>query len=141
MLYQAGHVTEIRRNRARVEFKPGPACHSCLSGYGCGLGPLLDLFRRRPGYSIWIELKIAGNRRIEVGDSVKIGLHAAELIKISSLAYLLPVVGMMIGAWLVAMLLPQWGDLSAVTGAGFGIGAGWGSLAAIRNRAPVMLIA
>ena len=51
------------------------------------------------------------------------------------------VVFAMIGVWLVAMLRPQWGDLSAVIGAGFGIGAGWGSLAAIRNRAPVMLIA
>lgn len=139
MLFQTGQVTDIRGNHARVEFKPGSACDSCISGYGCGLGPLLALFRR-PGPMIWIDLNIATDRRIEVGDPVRIGLPATELIKISSLAYVVPVVSMLIGAWLLATLLPQFGDWSAVTGAGVGVGAGWGSLAAIRNRAPVMLI-
>ena len=139
MLYQAGLVADISGTRARIEFKPGTACHGCLSGQGCGLGPLLALFRP-PGHQIWVDLDRAQVRRVEIGDSVRIGLSAVELIRISSAAYLLPVIGMLTGAWLLATLLPQFGDWSAVTGAGLGIGAGWVGLAAIRYPAPVMVV-
>jgi sigma-E factor negative regulatory protein RseC len=139
MLYQAGLVAEISRSRARIEFQPGAACQGCASGHGCGLGPLIALFRR-PGYELWVDLGGGQQNPIEIGDPVRIGLSAAQLIKISSVAYLLPIIGMLMGAWLLTILLPQFGDVSAATGAGLGIFAGWGGLAALRIPAPVMLI-
>jgi sigma-E factor negative regulatory protein RseC len=115
------------------------ACRSCSSGHGCGLGPLINLFRHR-GYQLWIDLDDAQKDSVEIGDPVRVGLSAGQLIKISSVAYLLPVIGMLTGAWFLTVLLPQFGDASALTGAGLGIIAGWRGLAALRSPSPVTLI-
>jgi sigma-E factor negative regulatory protein RseC len=139
MLYQAGLVAETKQSRARIEFKPGNACHGCSAGRGCGLGPLVALFRHR-GYQLWIDLNGVQAESVNVGDAVRIGLPAGELIKISIVAYLLPVVGMLAGGSIAAALLPQFGDVSALLGAGFGVVAGWAGLGALRSPGPFLLI-
>lgn len=138
MQYQAGFVVEIGPSGARIEVESGTVCGNCGSGRGCGLGPLIALFRR-PAYQLWVALDDAQKGSVAVGDSIRVSLSAAELIKISSVAYLVPVAGMLVGAWLVSVLLPQFGDASAVAGAGLGVLAGWAGLMAFDPPAPVLL--
>ncbi len=46
MLYRTGKIVAVRDGSARVEFENAAACGGCAAGQGCGLGPLLALFRR-----------------------------------------------------------------------------------------------
>jgi positive regulator of sigma E activity len=55
--------------------------------------------------------------RLKVGDTVRITMAGHQLLKIVSLAYLLPLLGMFSGAWLAAAAIPDASDLSAVVGA------------------------
>jgi positive regulator of sigma E activity len=139
MLYQSGLITRIHDGRAVVECEAGTSCHACLAGHGCGLGPLLTMFRRRDS-RFSVEVDIGPGQSAEVGDRVRVGLPANEIIKMSSIAYLFPLIGMLTGAWMSATLLPQFGDISGVAGALAGLFSGWAAMAATRNPAPVILV-
>ena len=145
MLFQTGQVTDIRGNPTlELSSNRASACHSCISGYGCGLGPLTGAVSAPAPYELWIDLEYRATRIVGskwVTRSV-VGLPATQLIKISSLAYVVPVVSMLIGAWLLAtILLPQFGDCERRNRSGSRSRSRGGvRLVAIRNRAPVMLI-
>ena len=54
---------------------------------------------------------------LKVGDTVRIAMAGHQFLKIVSLAYLLPLLGMFSGAWLAAVVIPVAPDISAVAGA------------------------
>lgn len=101
---------------ARIEFIRSGSCAGCSGDQGCGLGPVLAMFHRPQPHSLEFD---TGHDRLElnVGDTVRIAMAGHELLKIVSLAYLLPLLGMFCGAWLAAAALPGEPDISAVIGA------------------------
>ena len=139
MLYQTGTVTEVSGRGARVEFQPVTVCGGCSGGQGCGLGPLLAMFRRNEQNSL--RFQIERGDCIRVGDRVRVALPPGQLVKFASLAYLMPLIGLAVGAWLATTIVPNGGDLSSVTGAMIGMLAGWRGLVAGGNRAQVKLLA
>jgi len=138
MLYQSGTVTEICGTSVRVEFDPAMACGGCSGGYGCGLGPLLAMFRTKGRNFLFFQVEKGA--RVSVGDRVRVALPARQLVKFASLAYLMPLLGLMVGAWVATILVPHGGDISAVAGAVLGALTGWGGLVASDNSARVTLL-
>jgi sigma-E factor negative regulatory protein RseC len=138
MLYQTGTVIENRGTCVRVEFDPVMACGGCSGGQGCGLGPLLAMFRSKERNFLYLEIE--SGDRVRVGDRVQVALPADQLVKFASLAYLMPLLGLIIGAWLATELVPYGGDMSAVAGAMLGALAGWGGLMVSGTHARVTLL-
>ena len=110
-----------------------------MRGQGCGLGPLLAMFSRAE-HGYWLDLQALDGDRLQAGDRVCVGLPEGQLVKSVSLAYVLPMLGILVGAWSAAVLYPELGDLSAVAGALAGMVMGWAGLALSRNRRQVTLI-
>lgn len=137
MLYQTGTVAQIHDSRARIEFEPRTACGGCAAGQGCGLGPLLAMFRR-PRRALWINPETLNGSGLEVGDPVRIALLSGQLTRFAGLAYAMPTAGLLAGAWLFAALFPGFGELSAVIGAVTGIGLSWLCLASAGKRPPAI---
>lgn len=116
VLYQSGIVAELRGQTARVEFIRSGSCGGCSGDKGCGLGPILAMFRQPRPLSLEFETADDG-LELKVGDTVRIAMAGQQLLKVISLAYLLPLLGMFSGAWLAAAAIPDASDMSAVVGA------------------------
>jgi positive regulator of sigma E activity len=140
MLYQTGTVVEIRNSSVRIEFEQGSACGGCAAGQGCGLGPLLTMFRRRP-HAFWLDLETVGRAGLETGDRLRVALTPGQLTRFAGLAYAMPTAGLLVGAWIFGSLFPGLGELSAVAGGVAGISAAWLGLTAAGKRLPAISIA
>ena len=116
VLYQSGIVAEVRGQSARVEFIHSGTCGGCSGNQGCGLGPILAMFRGARPHSMELDIAETG-LELKVGDTVRIAMAGRQLLKIVSLVYLLPLLGMFSGAWLAATVIPDASDLTAVVGA------------------------
>jgi len=116
VLYQNGIVTQVSGKIARVEFFRSGICGGCVGDRGCGLGPILAMFNRSRAHSIEFDTD-ATSAEIRAGAAVRIAIAGQQLLKVASLAYLAPLLGMFTGAWLAATLVPAAGDVSAVVGA------------------------
>ena len=101
---------------ARVEFIRSGSCGGCSGDQGCGLGPILTMFHRPRPHSVELDIGDTGPE-LKVGDTVRIAMAGHQFLKIVSLAYLLPLLGMFSGAWLAATAIPVAPDISAVAGA------------------------
>jgi positive regulator of sigma E activity len=116
VLYQIGIVVEALGQTVRVEFIRSGSCGGCAGDQGCGLGPILAMFRRPRPHSLEFDTG-DGGLELKVGDTVRIAMAGHQLLKIVGLAYLLPLLGMFSGAWLAAAAIPGSPDISAVVGA------------------------
>jgi sigma-E factor negative regulatory protein RseC len=117
MLYQRGIVAEIRGQMARVEFIRSGSCGGCSGNQGCGLGPLLAMLRPARPHSLEIDISCGGASALKVGDTVRIAMAGNQLLKIVSLAYLLPLLGMLSGALLASRAVPDAADIGVLAGA------------------------
>jgi positive regulator of sigma E activity len=120
VLYQNGIVTQVSGKTARVEFFRSGICGGCVGDQGCGLGPILAMFNRSRPHSMEFDMD-AIPAEIRAGDAVRIAIAGQQFLKVVSLAYLTPLLGMFTGAWLAATMVPAAGDVSAVVGAMTGV--------------------
>ena len=119
MIYQNGIVSEIRGNAARVRFRRAGGCGQCAGDQGCGLGPILSMFKLARNHDLDIDIA-AAEPEIRVGDAVRIAISGKHLLRFAILAYLVPLSGLFSGAWLATLAIPQAGDVSALFGAVIG---------------------
>ena len=140
MLLRNGTVVELRGNRARVEFEGLAACGGCQTGQGCGIGPLLTLFRPASRRFFWLDLPAEHERGMKIGDAVRISLPARDLLRGTGLAYALPLGATLAFAWLAVALFPQSGDPGAVAGALTGLMIGRILLASAGRPARIALL-
>jgi sigma-E factor negative regulatory protein RseC len=119
MIFQSGIVSEIRGDIARVEIFRSGICSACAGDRGCGLGPILAMFNRTRSTILDIDLPVQ-RLGIEVGDAVRIAISGQQLLVAAGLAYLLPLSGMLVGAWLATRVVPGGADISAICGAVIG---------------------
>ncbi len=121
---ESGTVVEVRERTALVRLRRTPACAECASALQCHTG------------------RDAGERLLEArndvgavaGDAVLVAVSARAVINASARIYILPVVGLLIGAGVAQLLAgtfisPQAGG----TAAGFG-GIAGAVLAALYGR-------
>lgn len=136
MIEQIGRVIGIDDDRVRIAFRPTAGCRSCAAGFGCGIGPILSLFRL--GRETQIELRHSVGGGLQVGDHVTVRIAASALVRAAALAYLIPLLGMLSGSVLAGLLLPAEGDAAAVSGGITGLALGWLWLVRAQRRRPVV---
>jgi len=125
MLFETGRVVAVETDSVWVETIRQSTCGTCAAQKGCGHGVMnrisegrRSLIRALPG-------------RIEpadcaVDDEVRISIPEEVIVRGSLVVYILPLLTMLAGAVLGAMLLPASGDLGSGAGAVAGFAAGFG---------------
>ncbi len=87
---EEGIVESISQGKAAVRIQKGSQCKNCSSREGCGV------IRWAGDMQIDLENELGA----EVGDFVEISLPTRSLMKLSLLVYLLPVLALILGAYL-----------------------------------------
>jgi sigma-E factor negative regulatory protein RseC len=106
MIEENATVVEVDSGYAIVETQQKAACGSCNSAGSCSTTVLSGLFKRRHN-----QLKVLNPIGAQPGQQVIIGLQEQALLKVSFLAYLLPLAGM----FLLAMLAQPLAQNAGIT--------------------------
>jgi sigma-E factor negative regulatory protein RseC len=124
MIEEPATVVSVELGHAMVETLQRPACGSCASTASCGTSVLSGLFKRR-----YNRLRVSNPIDARPGDQVIIGLPENTLLKVSFLAYLLPLVCMLLMAIVMQAvathLVWRLGELPQVLGGLLGLIAGF----------------
>ncbi|RKZ38858.1 MAG: hypothetical protein DRQ49_13160 [Gammaproteobacteria bacterium] len=92
MLKESGIVVEIDDKFAIIQIRRTRHCSQCAAK-GCGIGSLSFVLGQKE-----TRLKVINLRGAKVGDRVVIGLQEQALLKSSLILYLLPLLGLFVGA-------------------------------------------
>ena len=134
MIEKPGVVIKTETQFAIVKVIPASGCQHCVSHHECGMTNLLSMFQPKYG-----TVKVVNQLAVQIGDQVIIGLEENSLLKISMVFYLLPLVGLFIGAisyqWIVVMM--RWPELEILTIGASLLGLGLGLLQAQRIHAKI----
>jgi sigma-E factor negative regulatory protein RseC len=104
MLTESALVTRRDGNRVELELQRSSACDHCELNQGCGTGALGRLLGRRSR-----PLVIETDKDCEPGDTVLLELPESALVRVSLLLYGLPLLGLLLGGLLGALLaLAEW---------------------------------
>jgi sigma-E factor negative regulatory protein RseC len=123
MIEENATVLLVESGYAIVETQRKAACGSCSSADSCSTTVLSGLFKRRHN-----QLKVLNPIDAQPGQQVVIGLQEQALLKVSFLAYLLPLVGLFFSAMLAQHLsrdvVTTLGELPGILGGLLGFVAG-----------------
>ncbi len=95
MIEEQARVLTVGNGFALVEASSRSACGSCPSASGCGASLVAKLFGKRAN-----RLQVSDAIGVAVGDLVVIGIADGTLIRASLLAYLWPLIAMMLAAFI-----------------------------------------
>ena len=102
MVKEQGRVVAVERDGVWIETLRQSACSTCAGKSGCGQH-LFERHRpasRDPSLSY---IKVASSRELHEGDRVIVGMAESSLLKASFLIYLVPLLLMMAGIWLLSL--------------------------------------
>ena len=91
MLEETGKVIAIDGSYAVIETEQRSACGHCNVGDSCGTSVLAGLFKRRRNH-----VKLLNHLNLSKGDMVVIGINESVLLSTAVLAYLLPLLLMIL---------------------------------------------
>ncbi len=129
MLIENGKVVAVEQEHLWVETIQKSTCGSCEAESGCGQGLMARFFLGSRYLKVFLE-----GRSPDVyapGDAISIGIPEGVVVKISFLAYLIPLTSMLIGITIGHL---QGGDLYAAAGALVGLGFGAWAVRLIARR-------
>lgn len=125
MIEEQAIIIRIDGERAFLEVERSQPCGMCGATRGCGISMWGRIFGRRQGtFSAINSLKLG------VGERVIIGVEESALLSSSLMAYILPLLMLCLGAWLVPLLLNvaplarATSDFHAFVGAAMGLAGG-----------------
>ncbi len=118
MIEEQGKVVATEGDLVWVETCRQSACDSCASKAGCGHGALAKLGAKTVHMQALCEFDVA------VGDQVVVGVPEQVLLRSSVLAYIMPLVTMM----LAALLSEHWWQSDLVSGLAGVLGLAFGFL-------------
>lgn len=116
MIEEQGRVTALVDDCARVSAARRSACGQCQVNNACGTSLLDRVFGRQP-----VELLAHNPVGAQVGDEVIVGLSEAGLLRSAAAAYLIPLLGLIGGAWLGEQLGGTQAEIATVLGAMSGL--------------------
>jgi sigma-E factor negative regulatory protein RseC len=124
MIEETAMVMRVEGEYAFVETQKRAACGSCQSQGSCSTTVLAGLFKRHYNH-----LKVENTVLAKPGEQVVIGLQEQALIKLSILAYLLPLLSMILAAiaaqYLIGLFSTYTGELPQVIGGLLGLIGGF----------------
>ena len=126
MLEQEVTVVAVEGELAWVEGERKSACGKCGMRGGCGTGILQSVFSPPP-----VRFPVRNSHAAEPGDQVIIGVPESAFLKGSLLAYLMPILALILGAYLGEVLFAGEGQVAAIVG---GVGGLFAALYWLRRR-------
>ncbi len=118
-LFSNGVVERVDGQQAWISTEDTSSCSGCQSKGGCGTGTLSKLFSPSASRLIQIEHELS----LQVGDKVLLSIDKSHLLKHSMMAYGLPLMMLLLGAWL-GLWLFQSDLVSSILGL-MSLGLGW----------------
>jgi sigma-E factor negative regulatory protein RseC len=94
VIEEDARVLSVEPGFAWVETERRSSCSSCSASSGCGTSVVATLFGERTN-----RLRVSDDIGVEVGERVVIGISDSALTRASLLAYLLPLVALMLSAF------------------------------------------
>ena len=113
-----GIVRKSTNQRLQVGFVRSAGCGTCSIVASCG-SRILTAF----GNSEHVA-SIAADSSVAPGDQIQVAISGRRLLTLTGVAYLLPAVLVLLGAWLALAVAPGLGDAAALIGAAIGLLAG-----------------
>ncbi len=114
LIREYGTVAEVTLGGVWVHTLRQSGCQSCSSQGNCGVSVLSGVLNRRH-HRVWAATDVP----LSVGDQVQLVLPARALVQASLLMYLLPLLGLMLGAVLGQQLFSS--DGASILGAVLGL--------------------
>ncbi|KLV06502.1 transcriptional regulator [Photobacterium ganghwense] len=111
MMRSLATVVAVETGRITVSCQQQTSCGSCGSRDSCGTG---IVSKALPGRRH--EITIATREKASVGDTVEIGLSERSMLQSALLVYVLPLLGLVLGA-----ILGQWWFVSLAGGGELGV--------------------
>lgn len=129
MVIENGRVVSVRGDSLWVETVQRSTCGSCEAEAGCGQGLMARFFLGSRFLPVFLEGRDPA--RYQPGDAVTIGIPEGVIVLTSLLAYMLPLVTLVVGA-----SLGHWiaGELLSVAGALLGLAAGFATARWVSRR-------
>jgi sigma-E factor negative regulatory protein RseC len=103
MIEEMGRVIAIEPGYAWIETQVKTTCGSCVAQDNCGTGLVAKAFTPKADH-----VKVAVPDKINVGQSVKIGIPEQQLLSASAMLYIVPLIALII----VATVLHLWLNLA-----------------------------
>ena len=102
MIKEQGRVVAVEQDGVWIETLRRSACSTCVGKSGCGqqLSERHREISRDPSLSY---VKVASSCELREGDRVVVGVAESSLLKASFLIYLVPLLLMMVGIWLLSL--------------------------------------
>ncbi|MEH0834378.1 SoxR-reducing system protein RseC [Pectobacterium cacticida] len=116
MIKEWATVVSWQDGVAELRCEPSAGCGTCKSRSSCGTGLLSQL-----GLSAENTLYVSYDRPLDAGQKVELGISEGRLLFSAVLVYIVPLIGMLLGAVMCQMFFAT--DLAAVVGALLGGGA------------------
>lgn len=120
MLTELGVVTKQDANTVWVQTESKTSCNSCQVNSSCGTGIISKAFSERSFITPMLNTLNA-----EVGDQVEVGIHENLVVKASFWVYLLPLLMMIIFAFVSNSLFDQSKELVQIMSAVLGFIVGF----------------
>lgn len=115
MIEERGVITAVLGRYAQVRTERKSACGQCAVNGACGTSLLERLFGRRQ-----VELTALNTPGAQVGDLVCVGISEAGLLRAAIVAYLVPILALIVGAGIGEHLGGLHAPLVSLLGAGLG---------------------
>ena len=100
MIEEQGRVAAVDGDSVWVETVKSSTCTSCSARLGCGQH-LSEKYRSNNSSAY---IRVSSQWPLSEGDRVIVGIPESSLLRASALMYLLPLVMMMAGLWLISLL-------------------------------------
>jgi sigma-E factor negative regulatory protein RseC len=123
-------VTAIEGTLAVIQVSvSGQGCGRCQEPGGCRGSVLTQAFG-----PVCRSFRVPNTIQARVGDWVVVRVGEFDMLRAALMVYLLPVVALVIGAFLGVALAPASGDRAALAGGGLGLAAAVGAIAWLHRR-------
>jgi len=99
MIEERGQVVAVDGDFIVVQMQPRSSCSSCHVGSNCGTSVLARWFGQRTN-----RVRVRNTLGLQEGQGAVIGIHESVLLKASLLAYLMPMMAMVMAAMLAAQV-------------------------------------
>ena len=135
MIEETATVVACEDGFAIVETQSKAACGACGAEHSCSTSVLSDLFKRRHN-----RLKVLNPIQATPGQKVVVGIQEQALVTVSLMAYLMPLMCLILAAMATQQVALYWGwsyaELSSIAGGLLGLMAGLSLLKrfSLRNK-------
>ena len=129
MIEERAVVTETGRGYVWLDIQRRTACGGCEAGGGCGTATLAKLWSGKR-----LRVRALSELPLQPGDAVVVGMADGILLRGALLAYLLPVVLLLVGALLGRAAFAAAGEEPVVLSGLLGLGLGFLVVRALARR-------